>query len=85
MKIYSGPYHLSAAIWKKNVNAASLDTHKEQCLQNPLIYPALQYVYVHAAKWQSILSLSLLILFLTPPSSNCHLTSEKKAAIIALQ
>lgn len=85
MKIYSGPYHLSGATWKKkkkNVSAASLDTHIEQCLQNPLIY---QYVYVHSAKWQSILSLSLLILFFRPLFSNCHLASEKKAAIIALQ
>ena len=64
MKIYSGPYRLSGATrGKKNVNAASLDTHKEQCLQNPLIYPPIQYVYVYSAKWQSILSLSPLVLF----------------------
>lgn len=89
MEIYSGPYRLSAGIWMKEnggkrVNAASLDTHKEQCLQNPLIYSTLSYVYIHFAKWQSILTLSLLTLFFCA-STNCHLTSEEKAAIIALQ
>lgn len=71
MKIYSRPYHLSRAmrgkkIQKKNASAASLDTHGKQCLQNPLIRPTIQYVYIPSAKWQSILSLSLLIFFFRP-------------------
>ncbi len=68
MKIYSSLITYLEPLGGKNVNAASLDTHKEHCLQNPLIYPAIQYVYVHSAKWQSILSLSQLILFFRPLS-----------------
>lgn len=83
MKIYS------SLIWshseKGKLSAASLDTHEKQCLQNPLIFPAIQYVCVPIAK----MAMSSLTLTANPllslPSSNCHLTSEKKAAIIALQ
>lgn len=70
MEIYSGLIAYLEPLGKKNVNAASLDTHKEQCLQNPLIFfpSAIQYVCVFTLPYGKvfILSLSLLILFFHP-------------------
>lgn len=52
------------------------------------IYPTLRYVYICAAKWPDIVSLSLCILFFTSPKPQLspHISEEKeKAVIIALQ
>lgn len=84
MKIYSGRIAYLEPLGK-NVNAASLDTHKEQCLRNPLIYPrnsVCEPSLCQTAKYSLTLAANPLP---SPPSSNCHLASEKKAAIITLQ
>lgn len=51
-----------------------------------LIYPTLWYVYICSAKWPNILSLTVCILFFTPPHTHTHIEEEKeKAVIIALR
>lgn len=64
---YIQPLSLIWSHSKKKGNAASLDTYKEQCLQNPLIFaPAIQYVFTFTLPNDKVFSHSLLILFFRP-------------------
>lgn len=85
MKIYSGPYRLSAAIWGKKCQRC-ISWHPQRTM-----FTKSFDLFRTSVCERSCCQMAKNFLTLTahpvpyPPSSNCHLTSEKKAANIALQ